>query len=50
MLWFPQCPEEASEYITKVKEIQVVDSEVCSVLHDVTVCGLSLENEHQTEN
>ncbi|XP_055797251.1 heat shock factor protein 5 [Salvelinus fontinalis] len=47
---YQKCPEEASEYITKVKEIQVVDSEVCSVLHDVTVCSLSLENEHQTAN
>ncbi|XP_041751125.2 heat shock factor protein 5 isoform X1 [Coregonus clupeaformis] len=37
---YQKCPEEASEYITKVKEIQVVDAEVCGVLRDGTVCSL----------
>ncbi|XP_010898339.3 heat shock factor protein 5 isoform X2 [Esox lucius] len=36
--------DAAFEFITTVKEIEVVDTEVHNVLNDVTVCSLSQEN------
>uniref|UniRef100_A0A3P8YVH5 Heat shock factor protein 5 n=1 Tax=Esox lucius TaxID=8010 RepID=A0A3P8YVH5_ESOLU len=39
-----QGSDAAFEFITTVKEIEVVDTEVHNVLNDVTVCSLSQEN------